>query len=85
MKKRIVKVQVTRTYTKTATIDLHLPLNYGNDEIVDFLYDTQNQWEELIEKELDKAKLECDIEFTDSRFDVYEQVISEKKISGGTL
>lgn len=83
--KRIIKVQVTRTFTKTATIELPLPPNCQLDEVTDYLYDTQSDWDEIVEKELQKTPLESDPELDNSRFDVYEQVLLQKQVYGGTL
>jgi hypothetical protein len=82
---KIIKVQVTRTFTKTATIELNLPPDYQLEETSDYLYDTMDQWQERVENALEKAKLESDPELDNSRFDVYQRVILPKKIWGGTL
>jgi hypothetical protein len=82
---KIIKVQVTRTFTKTATIELNLPPDYQLEETSDYLYDTMDQWQERVENALEKAELESDPELDNSRFDVYQRVILQKKIWGGTL
>jgi hypothetical protein len=82
---KIIKVQVTRTFTKTATIEVNLPPDYQLEETSDYLYDTMDQWQERVENALEKAELESDPELDISRFDVYQRVILQKKIWGGTL
>lgn len=85
MEKRIIRVQVTRTFTKTATIELTLPNIVPLEETENYIYDTEESWRESMEKELEKAELEFDPELGNSRYDVYQQVVLEKKIYGGTL
>jgi hypothetical protein len=82
---KIIKVQVTRTFTKTATIELNLPPDYELEETSDYLHDTMDQWQDRVEKELEKAELESDPEIDNSRYDVYQRVTLQKKIYGGTL
>jgi hypothetical protein len=85
MEKRIIRVQVTRTFTKTATIELTLPNIVPLEETENYIYNTEETWRESMEKELEKAELEFDPELGNSRYDVYQQVVLEKKIYGGTL
>lgn len=82
---KIIKVQVTRTFTKTATIELALPSIIPLDMTEDYIFNTEDTWRDAIEEQLAKTELESDPELDKARFDVYEQVLLEKQVYGGTL
>ena len=87
---RTIKFQTTRTYTRTAVVEIPFPnLSDGYpialDGVGDYLYDNEELFREKIDNKLSEAEEDCDPQFDSTRYDVEEKVILTKKVYGGTL
>ena len=87
---RTIKIQTTRTYTRTAVVEIPCPND--NDgypialyEVGDYLYDNEELFREKMDNALSEAELEGEFECDDTRYDVIETVTLTKKVYGGTL
>jgi hypothetical protein len=56
METRKVTVTVTRTYLKTATVEIDVPINIQDDELVDHLVESE-KLDELVEEGIYQASL----------------------------
>ena len=85
-KKRTIKITKTRTFYKTATIEIEYPDNLLLSEASDWLYDNTG-WEEDLDEKVMNAELfvEFDTEFDQTRYDIYEEVTETQNVYGGTL
>ena len=87
---RTIKITTTRTYTKTAVVEIPCPNDNDGyfialDEVADYLCDNEDLYQEKMDNALREAPIEGDFEFDSTRFDVEEKVILTKKLYGGTL
>ena len=56
METRKVKVTITRTYFKTAEVEIDVPINIQDDELVDHLVESE-KLDELVEEGIYQASL----------------------------
>ena len=83
---RTIKITTTRTYTKTAVVEIPFPDDIHNlDEVSDFLYDNEDLYREEMDNKISVAEEDCDPQFDSTRYDVVETVVLSKKVWGGTL
>lgn len=83
-RKKIVLTQ-TKTFTKTATIEISLPDDFECENIEDWIYENNEEFLKL-EKKVMGAPLMSDPDFdSDLRYDIYEEVVLQKQIYGGNL
>jgi hypothetical protein len=87
---RRIKITTTRTYTRTAVVEIPCPNDNDGypialDEVGDYLYDNEDLFREKIDNKLSEAEEDCDPQFDSTRYDVEEKVILTKKLYGGTL
>ena len=87
---RTIKITKTRTYTRTAVVEIPCPNDNDGypialDEVGDYLYDNEDLFREKIDNKLSEAEEDCDPQFDSTRYDVEEKVILTKKLYGGTL
>ena len=85
-----IKIQTTRTYTRTAVVEIPCPNDNDGypislDEVGDYLYDNEELFREKMDNALSEAELEGEFECDDTRYDVIETVTLTKKVYGGTL
>ena len=80
---RKIKLTQTKTYTKTATIEIEYPNELPLESVNDWLYENQVLWSESLEWDTTSAELEYDSEFDDLRYDVVET--TEKYLFGGQI
>jgi hypothetical protein len=90
MSTRTIKITTTRTYTKTAVVEISYPtLSDGYpialDAVGEYLYDNEDLYQEKMDNALSEAELEGEFECDDTRYDVIETVTLTKKVYGGTL
>ena len=90
MSTRKIKIQTTRTYTRTAVVEIPCPNDNDGypialDEVGDYLYDNEELFREKMDNALSEAELEGNFEFDDTRYDVIQTVTLTKKLYGGTL
>ena len=90
MSTRTIKITTTRTYTRTAVVEISYPnLSDGYpiafDEVADFLHDNEDLYQERMDNALSEAVLEGNFELDQTRYDVEETVVLTKKVYGGTL
>ena len=90
MSTRTIKITTTRTYTKTAVVEISYPnLSDGYpialDAVGDYLYYNERLYQEKMDNALSEAELEGNFEFDNTRYDVVETETLTKKIYGGTL
>ena len=86
MSTRTIKIKTTRTYTRTAVVEIPFPDDIHNlDEVADFLHDNEDLYQEKMDNALSEAELEGEFECDDTRYDVIETVTLTKKVYGGTL
>lgn len=83
-----IRITTTRHYTKTAVVEIPYPeVNGGSlvlDEIADYLLNNPHIYDE----EMDHALLcaeEDEYVRDETRYDVIEKVVLNKKVFGGTL
>ena len=81
--KRTIKLTQTKTFTKTATIEIEYPNELPLESVNDWLYENQDLWWESLDWSTTSAELDYDPDFDDSRYDVVE--ITEKHLFGGKL
>jgi len=82
---RTIKITTTRTYTRTAVVEIPCPEFIDLEDVSDFLYDNEDLFREKIDNKLSEAEEDCDPQFDSTRYDVEEKVILTKKLYGGTL
>jgi hypothetical protein len=87
---RRIKITTTRTYTRTAVVEIPCPNDNDGypialDEVGDYLYDNEELFREKMDNALSEAELEGEFECDDTRYDVIETVTLTKKVYGGTL
>jgi hypothetical protein len=87
---RTIKITTTRTYTRTAVVEIPCPNDNDGypialDEVGDYLYDNEDLFREKIDNKLSEVEEDCDPQFDSTRYDVEEKVILTKKLYGGTL
>ena len=82
---RKIKITTTRTYTKTAEVEIDCPEFMALDEVEDFLHDNEDLYRNELEEKLADARLEYDFEFDQTRFDVTERVVLSKRLWVGSL
>ena len=82
---RTIKITTTRTYTRTAVVEIPCPESIDLEDVSDFLYDNEDLFREKIDNKLSEAEEDCDPQFDSTRYDVEEKVILTKKLYGGTL
>ena len=87
---RTIKITTTRTYTRTAVVEIPCPNDNDGypialDEVGDYLYDNEELFREKMDNALSEAELEGEFECDDTRYDVIETVTLTKKLYGGTL
>ena len=87
---RTIKIKTTRTYTRTAVVEIQCPNDNDGypialDEVGDYLYDNEELFREKMDNALSEAELEGEFECDDTRYDVIETVTLTKKVYGGTL
>jgi hypothetical protein len=90
MSTRTIKIKTTRTYTRTAVVEIPCPNDNDGypialDEVADFLHDNEDLYQEKMDNALSEAELEGEFECDDTRYDVIETVTLNKKVYGGTL
>ena len=83
---KTIKITLTRTYTRTAVVEIPFPNDIHNlDEVRDFLHDNEDLYMEKMDNALREAPLEGEFEFDQTRYDVVEQVSFDRHIWGGKL
>ena len=82
---RRIKITTTRTYTRTAVVEIPCPESIDLEDVSDFLYDNEDLFREKMDNKLSEAEEDCDPQFDSTRYDVEEKVILTKKLYGGTL
>jgi hypothetical protein len=88
---RTIKIKTTRTYTRTAVVEIPCPNDNDGypialDEVGDYLCTTMKICSrEKMDNALSEAELEGEFECDDTRYDVIETVTLTKKVYGGTL
>ena len=87
---RTIKITTTRTYTRTAVVEIPCPNDNDGypialDEVGDYLYDNEELFREKIDNKLSEVEEDCDPQFDSTRYDVEEKVILTKKLYGGIL
>lgn len=87
---RTIKITTTRTYTRTAVVEIECPnAEDGHpmalDEVSDYLYDNEHLYREEMDNKISVAEEDCDPQFDSTRYDVVETVVLTKKLWGGTL
>ena len=87
---RTIKITTTRTYTRTAVVEIPCPNDNDGypialDEVGEYLYDNEELFREKMDNALSEAELEGEFECDDTRYDVIETVTLTKKVYGGTL
>ena len=87
---RTIKITTTRTYTRTAVVEIPCPNDNDGypialDEVGDYLYDNEELFREKMDNALSEAELEGEFECDDTRYNVIETVTLTKKVYGGTL
>lgn len=86
MNKKTIKITTTRTYTRTAVVEIPFPDDIHNlDEVADFLHDNEDLYREKMDNAISVAEEECDFDMDETRYDVVETIVLSKKIYGGTL
>ena len=81
---RTIKLTLTKTFTKTASIEIEYPSHLPLEEVNDWLYENSH-WEERLDDKVRMANLDYDPDFDSRRYDIYQKTVSENKIYGGTL
>ena len=81
---KTIKLTLTKTFTKTASIEIEYPSHLPLEEVNDWLYENSH-WEERLDDEVMMADLDYDPDFDRTRYDVYQKTISENKVFGGTI
>ena len=87
---RTIKIKTTRTYTRTAVVEIPCPNDNDGypialDQVGDYLYDNEDLFREKMDNKLSEEEEDCDPQFDSTRYDVEEKVILTKKLYGGTL
>lgn len=83
---KTIKITLTRTYTRTAVVEIPFPNDIHNlDEVSDFLHDNEDLYMDKMDNALREAPLEGEFEFDQTRYDVVEQVSFDRHIWGGKL
>lgn len=82
---RTIKITTTKTYTRTAVVEIPCPESIDLEDVSDFLYDNEDLFREKMDNKLSEAEEDCDPQFDSTRYDVEEKVILTKKLYGGTL
>lgn len=83
---KTIKITLTRTYTRTAVVEIPFPNDIHNlDEVRDFLHDNEDLYMDKMDNALREAPLEGEFEFDQTRYDVVEQVSFDRHIWGGKL
>lgn len=87
---RTIKITTTRTYTRTAVVEIDFPnaedgYPMALDEVADFLHDNEDLYMEKMDNALREAPLEGEFEFDHTRYDVEESVVLKRNLWGGTL
>lgn len=80
---RKIKLTQTKTFTKTATIEIECPDDLELQNVDNWLYENQDLWWQSLDWSTTSAELDYDPEFDNSRYDVVET--TEKHLYGGTL
>jgi len=80
---RKIKLTQTKTYTKTATIEIEYPNDLPLENINDYLYGNQCFWADSLDLSTISAEMEYDSDFDDLRYDVVET--TEKHLCGGQI
>ena len=84
VKKKIVLTQ-TKTFTRTATLEIPLPDDIEYENIEDWIYENNHEFLKLEEKVME-APLMTDPDFDNHlRYDIYEEVVLQKQVYGGNL
>lgn len=82
---KTIKLTAKRTFTKTAVIEIQCPEDLDTDKTSDYLYTNPGLFKDILEQALNNAKLDCDKDLDEVRFDVIESITITKRIWGGTL
>jgi hypothetical protein len=83
--KKTILLTRTRTFTRTASIEVELPDNVSYEEAEDWLYDEGSWAFDELDGKVSVAELLHDSEFVNTRYDVYEHKVLREKKWGGTL
>ena len=81
---KTIKLTLTKTFTKTASIEIECPFDLPLEEVNDWIYENSH-WQERLEDKVRAAYLDYDPDFDSTRYDVYQKTISENKVFGGTI
>ena len=85
MSTRTIKITTTRTYTRTAVVEIPCPESIDLEDVSDFLYDNEELFREKIDNKLSEAEEDCDFEFDQTRYDVIETLTLTKKVFEGHI
>ena len=82
---KTIKITLTRTYTKTAVVEIPCPSDLQYKDAIDYLYTNNGLWGDELEDKIGEANLECDFNSDEARYDVIETRTSISHVYGGTL
>ncbi len=82
---RTIKITATRTYTKTAEVEIPCPDDLPMEKVLDYLYTNNGLWEDNLENKIGEANLEGDFNSDEARYDVIETRTLISHVYGGTL
>lgn len=82
---RTIKITATRTYTKTAVVEIPCPDDLPSEKVLDYLYTNNGLWEDKLEDKIGEADLESDFDSDEARYDVIETRTITNHLYGGTL
>ena len=82
---KTIQITATRTYTKTAVVEIPCPSDLPLEDILDYLYTNNGLWEDNLENKIGEANLEGDFNSDETRYDVIETRTLISHVYGGTL
>lgn len=82
---KTIKISTTRTYTKTAVVEIPCPEDLPLENVFDYLHTNYSLYEDELENRLGDADLDSDFDSDETRYDVIQTVILTKHLYGGSL